>query len=186
MSSRSYRFMPLMPGFRWQTCQPRHLPRAFETACCPLGPKDIFWWKICFSAESALAHTARTTQQFLAEFWTLADWPPYLPDLNLLDFSIFPILQVKVQVAPHDNQDALCPFPSEWDRRSTSTRPAANSPAARMPQLLKTASSLNRWTSNSPTHINQYSSGYHKLQWDMKSCTLKKYSLVHDWSPNPA
>jgi hypothetical protein len=33
-----------------------------------------------------------------------------LLDLNLLDFSIFPILQVKVQVAPHDNQDALRPF----------------------------------------------------------------------------
>jgi hypothetical protein len=36
----------------------------------------------------ALAHTARITQLFLAEFWTPADWLPYLPDLNMLDFSV--------------------------------------------------------------------------------------------------
>jgi hypothetical protein len=36
--------------------------------------------------DSAAANTAITTQKFLAEFWTLADWPPYLPDLNQLDF----------------------------------------------------------------------------------------------------
>jgi hypothetical protein len=27
-------------------------------------------------------------RETMAEFWTLADWPPYLPDLNPLDFSI--------------------------------------------------------------------------------------------------
>jgi hypothetical protein len=45
-----------------------------------------------FQQDSAPAHTARTTQQFLrktmAEFWTLVDWPLYSPDLNPLDFSV--------------------------------------------------------------------------------------------------
>jgi hypothetical protein len=62
--------------------------KCFETAFGPLGPKDISWKKRSHSADLAPVHTPRTTQQLLAEFWTLADWPPYLPDLNLLDFSI--------------------------------------------------------------------------------------------------
>jgi hypothetical protein len=45
-----------------------------------------------FQQDSAPAHTARTTQQYLketmAEFWTPADWPPYSPDLYPLDFSV--------------------------------------------------------------------------------------------------
>jgi hypothetical protein len=36
----------------------------------------------------APAHTAMITQLLFAEFWTLADWPPYCSDLNSLDFSI--------------------------------------------------------------------------------------------------
>jgi hypothetical protein len=34
-----------------------------------------------------------TTQQVLAKFWTPVDWQPYSPDLSLLDFSIWNILQ---------------------------------------------------------------------------------------------
>jgi hypothetical protein len=63
------------------------------------------------------AHTARTTQQFLVEFRTLMDWPPYLLYLNTLDFSIQRILQVKVQAIPHANEAALRPSRAkEWDR----------------------------------------------------------------------
>jgi hypothetical protein len=50
-----------------------------------------------------MSHTNRTTQQLLAEFWTLADRPLYSLDLKLLDFSISSILQVKVQAMPHAN-----------------------------------------------------------------------------------
>ncbi len=50
-----------------------------------------------FQQDSVPAHTAHTTQQFLreavAEFWTPADWPPNSLDLNLLDFSIWSVLQ---------------------------------------------------------------------------------------------
>jgi hypothetical protein len=40
--------------------------------------------KILLSADSAPAHTARTTQQLFAESPTLADWQLYSPDLNPL------------------------------------------------------------------------------------------------------
>jgi hypothetical protein len=45
----------------------------------------------------ALVHTARTTRQLVAEFWTPADSLPYLPDLNLLNFSIWRVLKANVR-----------------------------------------------------------------------------------------
>jgi hypothetical protein len=45
------------------------------------------------------------------------DFPPYSPDLNPLDFSIWRILRAEVQAKPHGNLDALCPFiEAERDR----------------------------------------------------------------------
>jgi hypothetical protein len=84
-------------GFRQQTGQCHHLPRAFETACAPPGPEDIFCWKICLSVDSVPPHTARTTQRLLSEFWIPADWLPYLSNLNLQVFAIWHILHVKVK-----------------------------------------------------------------------------------------
>jgi hypothetical protein len=43
----------------------------------------------------------------MAEFWILAEWPPYSPDLNLLDFSVWSVLQEKVQPTPHTALVAL-------------------------------------------------------------------------------
>jgi hypothetical protein len=57
-------------------------PRAFETACGPLGPEDVSWRKIRLLADLALVLTSWTTQQLLVEFWTLMDWPPYSLDLS--------------------------------------------------------------------------------------------------------
>ncbi len=64
---------------------------------------------------------ARTIQQFLketmTEFWTPGNWPPYLPDLNLLDFSIWSILQEKVQATPHTSLAALrWSITRQWNR----------------------------------------------------------------------
>jgi hypothetical protein len=54
------------------------------------------------SSDSALAHTT--------------DLPPYLPELNPLDFSIWGVLQAKDKVTPHANLDALHVFIiMEWD-----------------------------------------------------------------------
>jgi hypothetical protein len=47
--------------------------------------------QLCLPAGFRATHTAQTTQKFLretmADFWTLADWLSFSPDLNLLDFS---------------------------------------------------------------------------------------------------
>jgi hypothetical protein len=45
----------------------------------------------------------------VAEFWFLTDWPPYLPHLNLLDFSTGSVLHPKAQATPHANLAALRP-----------------------------------------------------------------------------
>jgi hypothetical protein len=45
----------------------------------------------------------------VAEFWFLGDWPPDLPNLNLLDFSTGSVLQPKGQAMPHANLAALRP-----------------------------------------------------------------------------
>jgi hypothetical protein len=71
-----------------------------------------------FSTELAPAHTVRTTQQFLAEFWTPVDLQPYSQDLNFLDFSIWRIFQEKVQVMLLANLTDLQPSTVEdWDTR---------------------------------------------------------------------
>jgi hypothetical protein len=76
-----------------------------------------------FQQDSAPAHTAQTTQQFLretmAKFWTPADWLPYSPDLNLLDFSVWSVLQEKVQAMPHTSLAALRrSITRQWNRMS--------------------------------------------------------------------
>jgi hypothetical protein len=68
-------------------------------------------------ADSAPAYTAKTTQWLLAEFWFVADLPPYSPDLNQLDFATRRVLQAKVYGTPHSNLTTLrLSFAVEWDR----------------------------------------------------------------------
>jgi hypothetical protein len=74
-----------------------------------------------FQQDSVPAHTARTTQQFfretMAEFWSLADWPPYSLGLNPQDFSIWSVLQEKVQETPHTSLVALRQYITrQWNR----------------------------------------------------------------------
>jgi hypothetical protein len=58
-------------------------------------------------ADSVPAYAAQITSRRLAEFWFSADWPPYSPDLNSLDFDTRPVLQAKAQAMPHSNLSAL-------------------------------------------------------------------------------
>jgi hypothetical protein len=51
--------------------------------------------KIHLLADSALAYTAKTTQQLLAEFRFLADLPPYSPESSPLDFVTLHVLQAE-------------------------------------------------------------------------------------------
>jgi hypothetical protein len=60
MSGRYCGFrLPMVRSHR-RTCQRQCVPRVFETACIPLGPEDISWWKICLSTDVATVHTAKT------------------------------------------------------------------------------------------------------------------------------
>jgi hypothetical protein len=66
-------------GFCRQTCQCWHLPRAFETACGPLGPEGrSLMENTPFGGFSA---GLRRPNQLAAvgEFWFLVNWPLYLP-----------------------------------------------------------------------------------------------------------
>jgi hypothetical protein len=114
----------------------------------------------------APAFSVKTTQRLLVEFQFLVDWLLYLPDLNLLDFSILCVLQAKVKAKPNSNLAALHPsIAAEWDRLAeVSFRKTCHSfhrcqeAAAR-----KTKFVLNRWLANSPTHINKYVSGLEEV-----------------------
>ncbi len=96
-------------GFHRETCQHWHLTRAFERACGPLDPEG------CSLMENMpfcrFNPSLRCPNQLaaVAEFWFSADWPPYLPDLNSLDFSTHSILQPKGQATPYAKLAALHP-----------------------------------------------------------------------------
>jgi hypothetical protein len=91
--------------------------RAFETASGPLGPEGRSLMESTpFGGFSA---SLRRTNQLatVAEFWFSADWLPFSPDLNSLDFSTGSVLQPKSQARPHADLPALCPsVAAEWDQ----------------------------------------------------------------------
>jgi hypothetical protein len=167
MSGRFSGFRLSLAGFRWQMCRCQRLLSAFETAFGPLGPEDLSWQKIRLSADSAPACTAETAQLLLAEFRFSVDWPPFSPDLNLLDFSLPRFLQAKVQFMPHSNLAAQHPSIAQngtgW-QRFISAKTSAHSAAGKRPLLRKIMFERNRWLANSPTHINQPFSGLKKVK----------------------
>jgi hypothetical protein len=75
----------------------RHLPRAFETACGPLGPeRHSLMENTPFGGfRSGLRNPNHLSA--VAEFWFSGDWPPFSPNLNLLDFSTGSVLRPKGQ-----------------------------------------------------------------------------------------
>ncbi len=118
MSGRSSGFTPPKAEFRRLMSKLQHLPRAFETGCGPPRLKGIAWRKIRLFADSAPAYTTKTAQRLLAEFRFLADWPPYSPNLNLLDFDTRHTLQAKAQAKPDSNLTAyVCPSPRNRSRK---------------------------------------------------------------------
>ncbi len=99
----------------------RRLSGPFAEACRPLDPADVSGWQLCLSAGFGAGSHHPNHPVFLretmAEFCTLADWPPYSPDLNPLDFSVWSVLQEKVQATPHTSFAALCwSITRQWNR----------------------------------------------------------------------
>lgn len=67
-----------------------------------------------FQQDGAPAHGARSIQAMLTEalggpdhFWRKEMWPPQSPDLNPLDYSIWSVMQQKVQATSHPNLETL-------------------------------------------------------------------------------
>ena len=54
---------------------------------------------VVLQQDSAPAHAARRTQDFLreenVEFWPHSEWPPNSPDLNPLDYAMWPYIEQK-------------------------------------------------------------------------------------------
>jgi transposase len=74
-----------------------------------------------FQQDSAPAHTARATQAWLEAnmpgFISGAEWPPYSPDLNPLDFGLWGILQARVSAYKCTTiADLKQKIQREWDR----------------------------------------------------------------------
>jgi len=76
-----------------------------------------------FQQDSAPAHKAKTTQEWCQAhfpgFITSAEWPPYSPDLNPMDYSVWSILEARACATRHKSLKSLKQSLSrEWDRLS--------------------------------------------------------------------
>ena len=64
-----------------------------------------------FQQDSAPSHKAKTTQTWCTEnfpsFISSAEWPPYSPDLNPLDCSLWSILESNVSATEYKNLESL-------------------------------------------------------------------------------
>ncbi|VDL81638.1 unnamed protein product [Nippostrongylus brasiliensis] len=64
-----------------------------------------------FQQDSAPAHKAKSVQKWckdnLHDFVSAEEWPPYSPDLNPMDYSIWSVLEAKACATPHRSLDCL-------------------------------------------------------------------------------
>ena len=79
-----------------------------------------------FQQDSAPSHTAQTTQHWIKtnfpDFITPFQWPPYSPDLNPLDYSIWSILEQKACRQQHNSIQSLKrALVRAWDEISLET-----------------------------------------------------------------
>ncbi|KAI6658659.1 hypothetical protein LOD99_11004 [Oopsacas minuta] len=74
-----------------------------------------------FQQDGAPAHTANSTQIWLQHnfpgFIQKTEWPSYSPDLNLMDFAIWSILETNACAKSHTSVECLKRFlTSEWNK----------------------------------------------------------------------
>ena len=76
-----------------------------------------------FQQDSAPAHKAKITQAWcrsnLSNFISTSEWPPCSPDLNPMDYSIWGILEARVNAKRHKSIEALrATLTREWEKLS--------------------------------------------------------------------
>ncbi|KAM8719039.1 hypothetical protein ACLKA7_011702 [Drosophila subpalustris] len=76
-----------------------------------------------FQQDSAPAHKAKMMQDWcktlFPDFISSVEWPPYSPDLNPMDYSVWSILEARSYAKPHKSLEALKQsLLLEWDRLS--------------------------------------------------------------------
>lgn len=74
-----------------------------------------------FQQDSAPAHKAREVQDWCKAhfpgFISSQEWPPYSPDLNPMDFSVWSILEARACATPHKSLESLKQaLLREWDK----------------------------------------------------------------------
>ncbi|KAI6650037.1 hypothetical protein LOD99_6252 [Oopsacas minuta] len=80
--------------------------------------------------EGVPAHTSKVTQALLKEnipdFIPKDEWPPYSPDLNPMDYSIWLIVETKACAMAHNNVESLkVSLRREWAKIPQETLRAA-------------------------------------------------------------
>lgn len=77
----------------------------------PWTQKHFKGKRFTFQQDSAPAHKAKVVQDWcknsFPDFITTAEWPPYSPDLNPMDFSVWSVLEAKACSTPHKNLESL-------------------------------------------------------------------------------
>jgi inhibitor of nuclear factor kappa-B kinase subunit alpha len=76
-----------------------------------------------FQQDSAPAHRARQVQDWCRDhfpsFISSEEWPPYSPDLNPMDYSVWSILEARACAKPHKSLGALrCSLEEQWAKIS--------------------------------------------------------------------
>ena len=91
--------------------QELYLTQILQQKLVPWTAEHFGDQKFTFQQDSAPAHKARNVQDWckgnFPDFITSQQWPPYSPDLNPMDFSIWGILEAKACAKPHKSLEAL-------------------------------------------------------------------------------